>query len=537
MPNPLDHPYGFVSLLPPLAAVLLAIATRRVLLSLGAGLLLGALIVAQWNPVLAVRLAVGKYLFGSVWDADHGLVLAFTLLMGAMVGVVHVGGGMHALVDRLARVARNRRGGQLTVWGLGLAVFFDDYANSLLLGSTMRPLMDRLKVSREKLAFLVDSTAAPVAGLAVVSTWVAGEIGYIGDGLDQVRLAGGPVDPLAVFVATIPYRFYVLWMLLLVPMIAILGRDFGPMLRAERRAAGHAPPGDRPARHDALARLPEPEPGVPRRWINALGPVALVVAVTLGVWFATGVRAVAAASEGPAGWIDVMEAGDSYTALVFGSAAGWGLAVLLAGAQRAARGAQLVRATLAGARMMMPAMFILWLAWALAEVSGRGDLRTGEYLGSLLEGRIDVAWMPSVVFLAASLVAFSTGTSWGTMGILTPLVVPIVCRMLQAAGSVPSADAPILLASIGSVLAGAIFGDHCSPISDTTVLSSRASGCDHIAHVWTQLPYALVVGAVAILLGTLPVGLGAPVWLLLPAGPIALLVVVRFVGRTSVGPG
>ena len=520
-----DHPFGLWSLLPPVLAITLAIVTRRVVMSLFLGVAVGALLLAGANPLRTIETLAVDLLWKNLIDIGHLQVFAFTLMMGAMVGVMNRAGGMHGVVERLAPLAYNRRRGQLVTWVMGLAIFFDDYANTLLLGGTMRPLTDRLRISREKLAFLVDSTAAPVAGLAVISTWVAGEIGYIETGLQQATLATS-TDGMTVFIATIPYRFYVLLALAFVFLVAWLDRDFGPMLTAERRvAAGGRPDENAPALsvHQKLS----PDESTPRRWPNALVPIVVTIATILFVLGYTGAKQ----SPASAGFFDWLSAGDSYWALVVGSFAGLVTVMLLAAGQRLLSPWAIAEAAMRGAVLMLLALMILWMAWSLADLTGPDKLQTGTYLGSLLTESLDVRWMPTVVFVLASAVAFATGTSWGTMGILTPLVISVTSELLARTGSPPAADDPLLLASIGSVLAGAIFGDHCSPISDTTVLSSQASSCDHIAHVWTQMPYALTVAAVAILCGTLPVGWGFSPWPLLVLGIVTLALVLRFYGK------
>ena len=516
-----DHSnYGVLSLLPPVVAIVLAILTRRVTVSLFAGIFIGALLLASGNPITAVATTLETHLWASLSDGDHLRVFVFTLLMGAMVGVMQQSGGMAAIVRGISPLARSRRGGQLTVWLLGLIVFFDDYANSLLLGNTMRPLTDRLKISREKLAYLVDSTAAPVSGLALISTWVAGEIGYVQDGFADTPLAG-TADAFAVFVATIPYRFYVLWALILVPLVAILGRDFGAMLRAERRAIAEPD-------NSSTATAKDPQR---THWANAVLPILGVVVVTVVLIIVTGSNALAAEGVADQSVMQIFGNGNSYLSLVYGSLAGLLLAMLLGRLIAGLDWLTIREASMKGAQQVGGALLILWLAWALSGLTKQEYLGTGHYLGDLLQSSLDVRLMPTLVFLLASVVAFSTGTSWGTMGILMPLVVPTVVGMLAVDLTMASPDNPILIASIGSVLAGAIFGDHCSPISDTTVLSSQASGCDHMAHVRTQLPYALAVGAVSVTCGTLPVGFGAPVWILLPAGVTALAILLLVFGK------
>ncbi|MBP88749.1 MAG: hypothetical protein CMJ64_18895 [Planctomycetaceae bacterium] len=512
--------YGTLSLLPPVVAIVLAIVTKRVTISLLAGIFIGALLVASGNPFSAVATTLETHLWASLSNADHLRVFVFTLLMGAMVGVMQQSGGMAAIVKGIAPLARTRCGGQLTVWLLGLIVFFDDYANSLLLGNTMRPVTDRLRISREKLAYLVDSTAAPVSGLALVSTWVATEIGLVQAGLATTVLAE-TADAFSIFVATIPYRFYVLWALLFVPLVALLGRDFSAMLRAERNAiAAPEAPNRSPAADDRGMH-----------WANAVIPVAAVVVVTVGLIVLTGQNALAEKDVTDASIMNIFGNGDSYLALVYGSLTGLLLAMLLANLVTRLGWQAIREAAAKGAQQVGGALVILWLAWALSGLTDLKYLGTGQYLGELLQSSLDVRLMPTVVFVLASAVAFSTGTSWGTMGILMPLVVPTVVSMLAANSASVSPENPILVASIGSVLAGAIFGDHCSPISDTTVLSSQASGCNHVAHVRTQLPYALSVGAVSIICGTLPVGFGVPVWFLLPAGVAALVILLLAIGR------
>jgi len=514
-------------------AIVLAIATRRVVVPLLLGVFAGALILEGWKPHLAVAAFFEAHLWPSLAAEDHLRVFTFTLLMGALVGVIHASGGMHGVVNALAPLARNRRSGQLTTWGLGLIVFFDDYANTLLLGGTMRPLADRLKISREKLAYLVDSTAAPVAGLALISTWVAVEVGYINEGFAELPDGGVQVDGFAIFIASIPYRFYVLWALALVALVAVLRRDFGPMVAAERRAQdGPGVPGD-----DAAAsrhKLVEPDDAKPQRWHNAVVPVAVVVSVTFCLLVATGAKKAAADPTIEPGLFSYFANGVSYVALVYGSLAGLLTAIGWIGAQGIMSHSQFQTAALRGARQMLSALVILWLAWALSAMTREDDgcLQTGIYVSELLGPWVAASWLPTIAFILASLVAFATGTSYGTMGILMPLVIRVTYRLL--ANDEPSSvvvQDPIMIASIGGVLAGAIFGDHCSPISDTTILSSQASGCDHVAHVRTQLPYALLVGTVSILFGTLPAGFGVSVWLLMPVGIIAMAAFLLFFGK------
>ncbi len=528
-----EHPYGLLSLLPPLVAITLAIVSRRVVVSLLVGVFVGALILQDWNLPSAVVATCKDHLWPSLANASHLRVFTFTLLMGATVGVIHVSGGMHGVVNALAPLARSRRSGQLTTWALGLIVFFDDYANTLLLGGTMRPLADRLKISRAKLAYLVDSTAAPVAGLALISTWIAVEVGYINDGIAKLPPDAIQIDGFAIFVASIPYRFYVLWALALVAIVAATGRDFGPMLAAERRTKDAPDEESGQTRHGADEPA-EPDADIPQRWHNAVVPVFVVVAVTFCLLIVTGAKAVAADPAIEASFLNYIGKSDSYLALICGSMSGLLVAIGWIGAQRIISGRRMSAAAFRGSRQMLSALVILWVAWALSAMTGRdeGCLQTGVYVGEILRQTVAAPWLPTFAFVLSSLVAFSTGTSYGTMGILMPLLIPVTYQLLSNDGtSTVGPQDPIMIASIGGVLAGAIFGDHCSPISDTTILSSQASGCDHVEHVRTQLPYAVLVGVVSIVFGTLPVGFGISPWLLLPTGTVVLVIAMYALGK------
>ena len=559
----LHHPYGLLCLLPPVATILLAIATRRIVLSLLIGIYGGALITTGGHPWRALCELLEIHLWKTLVDESRLRVFAFTLLMGAMVGVIHASGGMQGLVLVVERWANSRRRGQLVAWTLGMLIFFDDYANTVLLGTTLRPLTDRLRISREKLAFLVDSTAAPVAGLAVVSTWVAGEVSYVQDGLNKVA-GGETVNAFQLFIATLPYRFYLLWTLLFVFFVAWLDRDFGPMLRAERRAR-QGTPADIPvpdaapdhqadrrgtghlamARPELPARMPRSHD--PHLWYLAVVPVLLTVGSVLGMLYASGMQEV---NDPQAAWSQIFGAADSYYALVWSSLAGLVCAAALAWGCGALDRFEIGRSARGGAELMLPSLIILWLASTLSNMTGNKTytgaaaptysleyrLYTGEYCGEQLTARPE--WSnalrrlaPTVIFVLASFVSFATGTSWGTMAIVMPMAIPLVFGLLPSRGVASAFADPIMLGSMGSVLAGAIFGDHCSPISDTTILSSQSSGCDHLAHVWTQLPYAATVAGITILVGTLPVGLGVPVGILLPCGALALWGIVRLAGR------
>jgi Na+/H+ antiporter NhaC len=514
---------SWLSILPPIIAIGLAIAFRQVIVALLAGVWLGALFLSGYNPFLALVKTVDTYALNAMADGDHASVILFTLMLGGMVGVVAKAGGSHGLAKLVTRHATTPRRGQVSTWLLGLLIFFDDYANSLLVGSTMRPISDRLKISREKLAFIVDATAAPVASLAIISSWIGVEISYIAE---QYNDLGINQDAYVVFLKTIPYRFYPLLMLFFGLLVSLWRRDFGSMLRAERRAiiegkllddgAGPAINFEDPAM--------APVQGKPRRWFNALVPI-IVVIITIAVAMYLDGHAKALAKGKEINLTNIFGAANSYQALIWASFLGCLTAIALAVGQRILTLAEAMSAWLAGIKSMVMAVVILVLAWSLSAVCK--EMHTADFVISAIGDWLSPAFLPALVFLISAGVSFSTGTSWGTMAILFPLVIPL------AHGMAPGNE-PVMLGTISSILAGAVFGDHCSPISDTTIMSSMASSCDHIDHVKTQLPYALTVGMVGLLVGDLACGLGIwNEWIGLILGMAILTGIMYFFGKNA----
>lgn len=524
--------YGIWSVLPPLLAVLLAMITRRIILSLLVGVFAAALVLSDGNLLDAAIRFIADDLKSTLIKTNNLLIFAFTLLMGAMVGIIHRNGGMRGLVALLHPLATDRRRGQAVTWVMGLLIFFDDYANTLLLGTTFRPVTDRLKISRAKLAYIVDSTAAPVAGIAILSTWVAGEVGFIASGLENVGIQNSQQIGFVIFVETIFYRFYPLLALLFVGMVAWTGRDFGPMRRAEQQAAMGLDLSTYSTHlgTDALQDQSLPSAGSAHL---AVVPIVVLIVTLIASLVITGLPD---PLERVSLWQVIGDA-DAFGSLVWASTAGCLTATLLTLLERNNSLTTIFQAACRGAGLMFPALVVLWLAWTLAELSAPGDqthpaggLGTAVYLANLLGDAISLAWLPTLVFLLAAAVAYCTGTSWGTMSILTPLVIQVAWKLIGG-GSEEIVHDPVFSASIGGVLAGSIFGDHCSPISDTTILSSRASGCDHMAHVWTQMPYALLVAVVSIAAGTIPVGFGVSLWFALPVSALLLVCLLWCFGR------
>ncbi len=526
---------GWLALLPPLVAIALAVALRQVLVALFVGVLSGTLVLTLGHPVEALGMALSDFVLQAIVDPDGGAyshmhVILFTTFLGSMVAVMFESGGTHALVATARPLLKTRERTQLGTALLGLVVFFDDYANTLLVGTTMRPVTDGQRISRAKLAFLVDATAAPIAGLAVVSTWVGFEVGLIAEAYSDLGLEA---DAYGTFLATLPYRFYPILLLAFVFANAATGRDFGPMRLAENRALVEAA---------EPAAVPVEDVDVPERprLVNALLPLGLLLGgIAFGLWW-TGWSSLAAANAEaidagrPAEAVtlgSVLSNADSYVVLLYASFAASVVAIGSAVVTRASSLAKATDAWVDGVKQMLPAVLVLVLAWALAAVCAPENLNTAGFLVETTTGWVSAAWMPMLAFLLAAAVSFATGTSWATMGLLIPLFVPYVHDLLL--GDSPSVDPydPILLGTVGAVLAGSIFGDHCSPISDTTVLSSASAGCEHLEHVGTQMPYALVVAAVAVLTGSLPLAVGVSPWIGLVVGLASVVAVVRFAGR------
>jgi len=520
---------GWLSVIPPVLAIGLALWKRQVLVALALGLYTGVLIL-EGNVFTAFLRLGDKYLIGALADDSHAAILMFSTVLGGMVGVLSRSGATDGIVHWLGGKVGGRRGGQIATAAMGTVIFFDDYANTLLVGSTMRPLTDRLRISREKLAWLVDSTAAPVTTVAVISTWVGFEVGLIQEAMS--RLDQGS-QAYTFFLQSIPYNFYPLLTLLMVYLVAISGRDFGPMLKAERRALRLGQvlaPDARPASDAPVVTTPDPDHEPAHPLLAGIPILGVILTTALGLYFNGRSSALAAGLNDP-GLREVLNNADSFAVLMWAALAGAVLAVVLTTATRRYSLADAMDGFVEGAKAMMVALAILILAWALSAVCD--GLGTANYLIEVSSDVLSARLLPVVVFVLAAAVSFATGTSWGTMAILMPLVYPLGHQLPLEAGLSAATALHIHLAAVSAVLAGAVFGDHCSPISDTTILSSLATGSDHVDHVKTQLPYALTVAGIAALIGYVPVGFGVSPWLSLSIGAAVLVAVVLRVGRRA----
>ena len=513
---------GVLSILPPLFAILLAIVFRQALIALFAGIWLGALFIHGYAPHTALLRTFDTYLPRTIADGGHAAIILFTLALGGMVGILSKSGSTRALVDRIATRATSRRSGMLASWGAGLVVFFDDYANCMLVGNTLRPLTDRLKISREKLAFIVDSTAAPIATVAVVSTWIGYQLG-----LFKGVIPGTPYD---IFLNLLPYSFYSFFTIAFVLLIASTGRDFGPMLKAERRAAGGKllRDGATPLMDRELTRMSET--ATPGRALDAVFAIGSVIVIVFVGIYISGRSALG----GPGSLREIIAASDSYAVLLW---AGFGGSIVAAISTAVSGSLSLpdsIDAWVGGVKAMVMAVLILVLAWGIGDIC-QNELLTGDWVLSQVSP--DPRWIPVLTFALSGFIAFATGSSFSTMAIVIPIAGPLAWALTGETSALDGTAAvdSIRYATLAAVLSGAVFGDHCSPISDTTIMSSMASASDHIDHVRTQIPYAFTCAGVAAGLGFIPAGFGLSPWISIAAGLAVLVAVMVFVAK-PLGP-
>lgn len=527
-----------LSVIPPLLAIILALVLKEVISSLFIGILSGSVIMSMYGNglsgvVLGFLNTVDTYVMNALNDWSHIAVIVFSLSIAGVVSIISKNGGMLGVVNRLEPYAKNPRSGQFVIWLMGVLIFFDDYANTLVVGNTMRPVADRLNISREKLAYLVDSTAAPVAAIAFVTTWIGAELGYIESGL--AHLPELDVSPYGVFLDSLQYAFYPIFTLSFMLMLVYKKHDFGPMLTAELKARKKGGDSLGSQKTNEANEEFEAKEGVIPKSYNAVIPIVIViVGAVWGMW-ETGVSATDMESISSEPFLrklsTVIGNSDSFTALLWSSLAGLIAAVVLSVSQKIMKLDETINAGLGGFKTMMPAMIILVLAWALAGITE--DMHTALFLQGLWSTSLSPIFIPAVVFILSGLVAFSTGSSWGTMAILYPLLLPASYHV-AIEGGLGHEEAMIIFYNVVSViLAGAVFGDHCSPISDTTILSSLATSCNHLDHVKTQMPYAVTVGAVAIFVGSIPAAMGLSSMVIFPVGLTILYGIVHFVGKPT----
>lgn len=555
------------SIIPPLVAILLALLIKEVVVSLFAGIWIGAFIAGglRWNSFTyyfeSFFRTIEHYIINALADTGHLSVIVFSLLIGGMVAVISKNGGMSGVVLKLSKYAKTERSTQFVTWFMGVAIFFDDYANTLIVGNTMRSVTDSFRISREKLAYIVDSTAAPVAAVAFITTWIGAELGYIDSGLAIVDGWDKNITSYAVFLQSLKYSFYPILTLGFILMLIYQKREFGPMWKAEYRArtSGQVSPAATESEDEPDMEDLSPVEGAPNKFGDALLPILTVIFVTiiglLSTGFSSTYEEIMSNSEVTmsSSWSDIWQnmnvlwsedptlmmklgkiigSADSYVALLWASLSGVMVAIIISVSRKTMTLFNSIHWMTTGFKTMMPAVIILTLAWSLAITTE--ELNTAHFLASLVEGSLNPYLIPPLIFILSALIAFSTGSSWSTMAILFPIAIPTTVVVTQSAGLEEGIEFQILLNVIANVLAASVLGDHCSPISDTTILSSLASDCNHIDHVRTQMPYALTVGSFSIVCVTLSTLLGGSWFIslvLIALSFVLLWLLIRFFGK------
>ncbi|QKF82424.1 Na+/H+ antiporter NhaC family protein [Halarcobacter ebronensis] len=535
--------YGVLTLLPPLVAIVLAFITRNVIFSLFMGIFVGAFMIniSQENILSSlynVFVDISSKMVGSLADSWNAGIVLQVLTIGGMIALITKMGGPKAIAEKLAKKAKTPASAQIYTWIMGFFIFFDDYANSLVIGPIMRPVTDKLKVSREKLAFIIDATAAPIAGLALISTWVGYELSLIKDAYEAIGQTN--INAFAIFVETLPYRFYNILMLAFVFFSALTLREFGPMHKAATRAHHKGEVTD-PKTDSALMNQENsfmlPKEGIKYSIYNAIIPIMVLIVMAIIGFYINGVSSL----EGDA--LKVLEADPySFSSIreAFGAADASVVifeAALLSSIVAIAMGLkqkifnlhEALETWVYGVKALVITAVILILAWSLSAVMK--EVGTANYLVTLLSSSTPQFILPTVIFILGSIISFSTGTSYGTMGILMPLTIPLANAVGIQTGLEGVDLHNYIVLNVGAVLTGAIFGDHCSPISDTSILSSMASSCNHMDHITTQLFYAIFVAVIAVVCGYLPAAFGVPAYILLPLGFLIVFLVIRFYGK------
>ena len=531
--------FGIWTLIPPLVAISLAFITKNVIVSLVIGIMSGGFIlnISGNNPFMALFYSFLDLIQRAVtsladpWNA--GIILQ-VLAIGGVINLVGKMGGAKAIAEALSKRAKSAKSAQIITWVAGLLVFFDDYANSLIIGPMMRPVTDKMKISRERLAFIIDATAAPVAGIAIISTWIGLEVGLIGSAFDSI---GVETNAFGVFLNTIPFRFYNILILGFIVITALLLKDFGPMRKAEiecRRGglnlSSNEDVNKELSKHDEL----EPLPGVKLSVWNAIIPIGALILGALFAFYYSGYTAIMGGEDSaviqlmqnsPASFDAIKEAFSNADASValFQSAFFAGLVAIIMGvAKKIFTLSEALDIWVDGMKTLIITGVILICAWSLSSVIK--ELGTAKYLIQLLSGSLPPFILPSLIFVLGAIISFATGTSYGTMGILMPLAIPLAYSI--------NPEMSYIIVATSAVLTGAIFGDHCSPISDTTILSSMGAGCNHIDHVRTQMPYAIFVAVITIVFGYIPAGFGLPVYVVLPIAFVAMFIGIQIFGKS-----
>ncbi len=493
---------AYLGFIPPFLAITLALITKDVIFSVFLGIASGALIHAGGDPFAAL-IHITDLMADKVADSWNVRIFLFCGLLGGLVGLLSRAGSARAFGQWTTQFIRGRRSAQLFAWFFGIVIFIDDYFNSLAVGSVMRPITDNRRVSRAKLAYILDSTAAPICILAPISSWVVTII-------SQIRGSSGFADlgmgEMSFFVRLIPYNLYALFTLIMVFLVAATNRDFGPMAEAER-LAGEGVLFNEGRYGSAPGQMEMHEEARGAKWYDMVVPMLILIAACIVAFPVTTYLSAEAGSDIPL--IAAFRDADASKALFYGIVFSLAVSYLYFLGRRILTIKLASDAIIDGVKSMVPALAILMLAWTIGHIISKplpeGGLGLPLYIDHLIRSYSFPLWLlPFCVFVISGLIAFSTGTSWGTFGIMIPITLPTAISLATAQGLPPEGVLHSALISIGAVLSGSVFGDHSSPISDTTILSSAGGGCPHLEHVGTQFPYALftaICAGVGIIVG------------------------------------
>lgn len=512
--------YGWISLIPPLLAIILAWTTKDALLSLIIAVFVGATILAGYNPLLGFMDTCRVYIAGQVADTWNAQVFIFLLVLGGLIGVLGKAGGMKAVGEYFAKKSKNVKNTLLITWFLGIVVFIDDYVNMLVVGNTMRPVTDELNISREKLSYVMDSTGAPVSSIALISSWIAFALSLIKSNYEALNI---DLSVYGSFLKSIPYNYYSIFAILLVGIVILQQKDFGPMYKAEVRARTTGKvirDGGQPMMSDEITKMDVKDE---EKCLNAFETLALLVSVIIicmfGMWYDGG------GLEG-AGVIDALSSGDTAVGLLWSSFASAFIAMGIVVSRKKLSFKDTLDAFINGCKSMLFACIILLMVWAIAGVTA--DIGTAQYVISNAEKFISAGAIPGFAFAIAFFIAFTTGSSWTAQAIVMPIAIPLA----HSLGGAEFASSGLIYAAIGAVLTGGAGGGHCSPLSDCTILASTGAGSDHMDHVNTQLPYAILALAASLLLGYIPTAFGVSPYICIIVGLAGEWLFIKYVGKS-----
>lgn len=513
--------HSFLSIVPPFVAIILAFLIKDILISLFLGLYIGTLILNNFSFLDAFYQIFNNRFVEVLSKPSHIKIIIFTFFISGFIGVLRDSGGLHDLIDKIKIKIKTPKQGMFATWLSGIIIFFDGYASALLVGNSLKPLTDKLKISREKLSYIVDSTSAPIASIAL-STWIGTEISLLENAYSTIDPT---VSGMSLFLSSLPFRFYAIFTIFFVLFIALLDRDFGPMHKAETRARKFGKLSSDTAKQlqdehvefKGSSKVSWQKTGLSIFLMNIFIFFYIYISGSKAIGFEKPIK-------------DILSASDTISSLMFGPV--FGLLFFYFVNIKKLKINKTIESFMSGAKQVLIGIFILILAWGIASLCK--DLNTASYIVGLVGNKIPSFLLPTLFFIIASLISFATGTSWGTMAIVIPILVPLTHTILEINGVQGYLYNNIMYASIASCLGGSCWGDHSSPISDTTLFSSMACGADLIDHVRTQTPYALTVALICIFIGFIPTALGINSFISLFLGIFVCYLTVRFIGKKNI---